>query len=382
MQQEVIIRGLSLEKPGSLAIHTKDGLITAIERSAQPADCFVAPGLVDLQINGCMGIDFNTLPLTAAMLSKAVNALIAHGETSVFPTLVTNSMEHLEELADIIVRARQQDPQIAHVIRGLHLEGPFISPQAGARGAHPAEYICAPDWEKFLRLQERAQGLIKIITLSPEWPEAEDFIKKAVASGVLVSIGHSMADHEQIRRAIAAGATLSTHLGNGAPPVLPRHPNFIWSQLAADELDAGLICDGFHLPAEVLKVFFRAKRDRFFITSDAVSLSGLPPGRYHTHIGGDVILTEYGKLCTAEDERILAGSVRLLPQAIEFLISRKLLSPAEAWYRASAKPAEIAGLQGRGKLEVGAAADLVLFKTENQRIQIKEVYAAGRKQAL
>lgn len=353
-----------------------DSQVASDVRSRAKED-YLAPGLVDLQINGFGGVDFNTLPLTPADVAKAAHGLLSAGVTTFLPTLITNSIENLEELASIIVTARKENPSVAAAIPGIHLEGPFLSPEVGARGAHDPSYIKAPDWSEFSRIQGKAEGLIRIITLSPEWPEAPDFIRRAVASGVHVSIGHTMADHEQIQAAIAAGAAFSTHLGNGAPPVLPRHPNFIWTQLAADELTAGLVADGFHLPPEVLKVFLRAKGDHFYLTSDAVSLSGLPPGRYSTHIGGDVLLTPDGRLCTVEDPRILAGSAQILPYAIAYLVREGVMTLEDAWHYASTKPAELIELPDRGVLKEGAVADLVRFSLDDGKIVIKEVYQQG-----
>lgn len=384
--REWTLRGRLPDTGETAEIQIKDGLITAV-RTAAPdrgaaaegeAPLYVAPGLIDLQINGFSGLDFNTLPLTVTAIEKTAEALGKRGVTTFFPTLVTNSFEALEEMAEAFAAARRDSDYAYRAIPGLHLEGPFLSPEPGARGAHPPRFIVPPDWEAFQRLQDKAEGLIRVITLSPEWAEAPAFIRKATDAGVVVSIGHTMANSEQIRAAADAGAVMSTHLGNGSPPVMPRHPNFIWDQLADDRLTAGIIADGFHLPDAVLKVFFRAKGERFFLVSDAVSLSGLKPGRYETHIGGSVILQENGRLCTAEDPRILAGSAQILPHCLNHLYQAGLLSLGEIFRHATRTPADLMGLADRGRLEPGREADLILF-TADERITIKEVYKHGEK---
>src|SRR5262249_12675635 len=138
------------------------------------------------------------------------------------------------------------DPELAHATPAFHLEGPYISAEDGPRGAHPSAHVRPPDWEEFCRLQEAAGGRIRLVTLAPEREGALGVIERLVATGVVVALGHTAATGRQIHDAISAGARLSTHLGNGAHAVLPRHPNYIWEQLAADELWASIICDGHH----------------------------------------------------------------------------------------------------------------------------------------
>ena len=158
---------------------------------------------------------------------------------------------------------------------GFHVEGPHISPDDGPRGAHPQRWVRPPDLDEFRRWQDATDGRIRIVTLSPEWPEAPRYIEALVAKGVVASIGHTKATAQQIADAVSAGATLSTHLGNGAHPVLRRHPNYIWEQLAEDRLMADFIVDGIHLPTSFLKVALRAKGiERSVLVTDARSPAG------------------------------------------------------------------------------------------------------------
>jgi N-acetylglucosamine-6-phosphate deacetylase len=366
----------------AISIQVEHGRIEAIESihedELEGASLpFAAPGLVDLQINGYAGYDFNQLPIPDDTVSRIIRELWQEGVTSSYPTVITNSSEAIHDAMVTISRTCDQDPTAAKGIAGIHLEGPFISPHDGARGAHRRDFVQPPDWEQFSRWQEAAGGRIAIVTLSPEWPDSIDFIAKCVRSGVTVSIGHTSATAEQIAQAVAAGARMSTHFGNGSHLMLPRHPNYLWEQLAQDDLWTCLIADGFHLPDQVLKVVLKVKGSKAMLVSDAVSLSGLAPGDYTTHVGGKVILTPEGKLHLAENDKILAGSAQMLLWGIEQLTSRGLASLPDAWDMSSIRPASFMQLPSASGLAVGAPADFVLFHTEGHSIKLKNTYQAG-----
>ncbi|MDD9267745.1 N-acetylglucosamine-6-phosphate deacetylase [Paenibacillus sp. GCM10023248] len=340
---------------------------------------WIAPGLVDLQINGYLGMDFNQSPLAKETVIELTYALWREGVTSYYPTVITNADGPIEQILGAISEACRIDPLTRSCIRGIHLEGPFISPEDGPRGAHGKAYVKAPDWELFQRWQEAAEGRIAIVTMSPEWPEADLFIRQCAASGVIVSIGHTNASPEQIRAAIAAGAQMSTHLGNAAHLMLPRHPNYIWEQLAADQLWACMIADGFHLPESVLKVFMKVKGDKAILVSDAVYLSGLQPGTYTTHIGGEVMLAPSGKLHLADNPNMLAGSAQMMLWGIQHLVKNGLSSLADAWDMASVRPSAIVGLPAAQGLEHGAPADFVLFESkEDGSLRLLSTYKSGK----
>jgi N-acetylglucosamine-6-phosphate deacetylase len=291
--------------------------------------------------------------------------------------VITNAPEAIEEAVAAIAAVCESDPLVGRTIAGIHVEGPFISPEDGARGAHALQYVREPDWEMFLRWQKASGGRIKILTLSPEWPNSADFIAKCSASGVTVSIGHTAATPEQIQAAVRAGARMSTHLGNGAHLMLPRHPNYIWEQLAQDDLWSCVIADGFHLPDSVLKVVIKAKGERAMVVSDAVYLSGMAPGEYETHIGGKVVLTPEGRLHTAGNPKILAGSAQMLPWNIKHLLQRGLADLPLAWEMASVRPARFMGLEAAAGLAAGAPADVVLFDRQDGGIRILRTYKEG-----
>lgn len=340
---------------------------------------WLAPGLIDVQVNGGWGLDLNTLPLTPDTVSALSRRLLERGVTGYCPTLITNGEPQLAQAASAIAAAVRRDAAAGAAVLGIHLEGPFLSPEDGPRGAHPKEHIRPPDWDAFLRWQEAAEGLIRIVTVSPEWPEAPDFISRCRAAGVIVSIGHTAATPEQIREAVAAGAAMSTHLGNGTHLILPRHPNYVWEQLAADELYGCMIADGQHLPPSLLKVILRTKQNRAILVSDAVSLSGMPAGAYRLHIGGEVVLTGEGRLHLAGSPGLLAGSTMMLPDQAAYLVRTGLARLDEALDYASVHPARLLGLDQAAGLAAGAPADLIRFRLNAGAFEGIECWKHGRK---
>lgn len=354
------------------------GRIVSIKDSAarRATSLFIGPGLTDLQVNGYDGIDFNSMPLTAGDLWHAARALLATGVTRFFPTIITNAPSRTIALLEQIHQACLRDRELEQHIPGIHLEGPFISPEDGARGAHDRRYVLPPDYPLFEKMQRAAGGRIRVVTLSPEWKDSSAFIRKCVRTGVKVSIGHTNASPEQIRAAVKAGATMSTHLGNGAALMLPRHPNFIWEQLASDDLTAGIIADGHHVPASFIKTTLRAKPDRVVLVSDATMFAGMPPGVYDSHIGGKVELLSTGRLCIKSNPAMLAGAASPLLSGIEFLVNRDLAPLRTAWSMASVKVNKVTGLSASHRRAAGG--DFVVFTYRSGTIHIKKVYKSGR----
>jgi N-acetylglucosamine-6-phosphate deacetylase len=239
------------------------------------------PALFDFQVNGFGGVDFQRDDISTSDLRRATAALRGHGARAIFATLVTAEIDRLVRRFEAIERARAADPVISRMIAGYHLEGPWISPDPGFRGAHSPRPIHGPSATEFARLQGAAGGNIRLVTLAPEWPGSPEFIAELVRQGVHVALGHTNASESQIDGAIAAGARFATHLGNGTPETLPRHDNVVQRLLSRDELTACLIPDGVHLPPFVLRNFFRAKPPgRALFTTDAMAGAGAPPGSY------------------------------------------------------------------------------------------------------
>jgi N-acetylglucosamine-6-phosphate deacetylase len=369
----ISVRGRDLETGRPVSIGIENGSIASVDPAESDNSLpWIAPGLVDLQVNGYTGLDLNAEEPSEETVDRLSARLNALGVTTYLPTVVTAASEAIAARLTAIAAADRTS------IAGIHLEGPFISPEDGPRGAHPRAHVRPPDWELFLRWQEAADGLIRMITLSPEWPDSGSLIERCVAAGVLVAIGHTGATPEQIREAVAAGASISTHLGNGAHAVLPRHPNYLWEQLAQDALWITMIADGFHLPESVLKVMIAAKKENALLVSDVVALGGLPPGEYRSGIGERVVLTPEGRLQLAADPRLLAGSGSLLTEGVAHLVRSGLALLADAWRRASTKPADFLGLPQGAGLSLGGPADIVCFGWNGERISIERVIKNGR----
>jgi N-acetylglucosamine-6-phosphate deacetylase len=373
------IKGIHYKTGQPIAVEVHNGIIKSIdvldiETRYLPV---IAPGMIDMQVNGYYGIDFNKDTLTVDDVVTITKLQLAQGVTTYFPTVITNSVECIKQSLNIIAQACNEFELVNSCIGGIHLEGPFISPLDGPVGAHNKRYVRAPDWDLFQQFNETAQHRIKIITLSPEWPQAIEFTRQCVKSNIIVSIGHTAASSQQIAAVVDAGATLSTHLGNGTHQTLPRHPNYIWDQLADDRLATGFIGDGFHLPLSVIKVILKVKADKAILVSDSVSLAGMPFGNYNEPVGGDVVLTADGKLHLAGKPDTLAGSAQTQLQALQKLYHQGLCSMAQAWDLASVNAAGFLKYGTINGLQVGAQANLALYYNNHKTLDIATTYKNG-----
>ncbi|QCX37276.1 amidohydrolase family protein [Aureibaculum algae] len=374
------IEALDYRTNKPISVHIKNGYIDNITAGNEQLDTsyYIAPGLVDLQINGFKGIDLNTIGLTIADLKTLTQILLEKGITTYYPTVISNSDIATESLLKVIAKACDSFTDVNACVGGIHLEGPFLSIEDGPRGAHSKEFIKAPDWDLFSKWQKASGNRIKIITLSPEWPESITFIKKCVEAGVIVSIGHTAATTQQINDAIEAGASMSTHLGNASHAMLPRHSNYVMEQLASDELWSSLIADGFHLPDSLLKIFIKTKPNKSILVSDATSYADLLPGTYKAHIGGDVELDSNGRLFMKNSPKMLAGSAQSLLWCVNQLIKKQILPLHEAWNMASIKPTESLFGTSTNYLQIEHPADLVVFKKEGDTLKIIKTIKSGR----
>jgi N-acetylglucosamine-6-phosphate deacetylase len=306
-----------------------------------------------------MGIDFNDATLSAEQLESAASSLLKTGVTRFFPTLFTGSLKKTSVILKTIALAFDQKLLAARMIGGVHLEGPFISTVDGPRGAHQKRYCREPDVELLKKWQELSGGHIRILTVAPELPGCIELIRECVRMGIIAGIGHTAADGDTIRAAVDNGARLSTHLGNGSHNMLPRHPNYIWDQLAEDRLFTSMIADGFHLPEAVLKVFVQCKQERAILVSDGMPLTGMEPGIYRLPAAGKVRLTSAGKLHLEADSDVLAGSASTLLAGIRHMMH--LADFTFAWNMASLHPARLVNRSLGYGLNVGSHADLVLL---------------------
>jgi len=374
----MLLRGRHYTTGESIDVRCENDRIVSIgPRGTGPVDHeagWVSPALFDLQINGCLGYSFNSPDLTIAQVRKVVDVCRAHGIGGLLPTLISNSFEALRHGFTTLRLAREQEPLIAGAVPGYHLEGPYLSAEDGPRGAHPKAHIRPPDWDEFARWQEAAGGLIRLVTLAPEYDNAVEFIGRLTREGVIVGIGHTAASGSRIREAIDAGARLSTHLGNGSHAVLPRHDNYVWEQLAADELWASLISDGHHLPPALLKCMIRVKTPaRTIITCDASSLAGLPAGRY-AQWGTEAEILPNGQI-VVPGTPFLAGSGVFTDSCVAKIVSAAGVSLADAIDMASARPRELLGLPVH-RLKAGDPARLMLFDWDGTELNVHWVFAA------
>jgi N-acetylglucosamine-6-phosphate deacetylase len=342
-------------------------------------DAYLAPGFIDLQVNGFGGVDYNSPTTPVQRIAASIRALHSTGVTAFFPTVITGPPEVMLGAIQNLARAKQELGESAASIAGFHMEGPHISPEDGPRGAHPAPWVRPPDLNEFRRWQDAAQDQIRLVTLSPEWPQAPSYIDRLTREGVAVSIGHTKATREQIQDAVRAGATLSTHLGNGAHATLPRHPNYIWEQLAEDRLAASFIVDGHHLPDSFLRVALRAKGiERSILVTDAVAPAMCAPGAYQ--LGEvDIELRSDGRVTMKSAER-LAGSSLRMDHAIGNVMRMAGVTLAEAVTMATRNPARVGRIGARMRgLEPGALADLVRFTVEDGRVRVLETFVSGQR---
>lgn len=279
-------------------------------------------GFVDVQVNGFMGVDFSSPDLTEAAFREACYALFARGTAAFLPTIITSPVEVYRRNLPLIARLIASDEFKGRLL-GLHLEGPFISAVPGAVGAHDPAYTRAPDLELLNDLLAWGQGQVRLLTVAAELPGVDEVIRLASAQGVTVSIGHSLFDALDLQRTAAAGAVALTHLGNGLPNMLPRHPNPLWAGLGDDDFIAMIITDGHHLPKSVIKTMARAKgSERLVVVSDASPIAGMPPGTYDV-MGNRAVLEPSGRLYNPE-KQCLVGSASTMLECMNVLASLHL----------------------------------------------------------
>jgi N-acetylglucosamine-6-phosphate deacetylase len=355
-----------------------EGVDSLLARSTD--SIYVTPGWIDLQVNGFAGVDYNSPSSSHEEIRRSIRVILQTGVTRFFPTVITGSPADMSGALANLARAKEATWEGA-AMEAFHLEGPYISPEDGPRGAHPQRWVRPPDLDEFHRFQDAARGNIRLVTLSPEWPDAARFIQALVGEGVVVSIGHTRATPQEIAAAVNAGATLSTHLGNGAHAVLPRHPNYIWEQLAEDRLAASFIVDGIHLAPAFLKVALRAKGlERVLLVTDAVMPAGCAPGKYK--LGEvDVELHSDGSVRLLGGTR-LAGSALRMDRALQNVIKIAGLSLREAIPLATRNPARIGRIASRQRgLNPGERADLVRFRFDDAtgEIEVLETFLSGHR---
>ncbi len=313
-----------------------------------PEGAILAPGLIDIQVNGGGGVLLNDAP-TAATVATMVAAHRAHGTCGLLPTLITDDGEKLRTLAGAA-------PEIARIggVLGLHLEGPFINP--ARKGVHPAAHIRTPNDGDMAAIRTMASVLAVLVTLAPECVP-EGFIARLVGLGIIVAIGHSDATAEQVAAACAEGATVVTHLYNAMSQLAGRAPGVVGAAFDDGRLTAGIICDGLHVAPANLRTAFRVMgRDRLMLVSDAMPSLGSSSAVFALH--GRAITLAEGRL-TAPDGT-LAGAHLGMGEAVRNAVAMMGAALEDAMIMASRTPARALGIGDRyGRIAAGYAADLV-----------------------
>lgn len=362
---------------GGIEVVVDGDRITALEEIEDPGPDapWLCAGLIDLQVNGHGEGDANAEDPDPRQIEAMASSLARHGIARFLPTVITASPEQMLTRIEAIAAAVAQR-SLAHRVAGIHVEGPALSEQDGPRGVHPVEQIRPPEVAELSRWLEAADGLLRVVTLSPHHRGAVEATRFLVAHGVRVAIGHTHATETEIAAVVAAGASLSTHLGNGAHAMLPRHPNYLWSQLAEPRLQAGLIADGHHLPASTLAAMLAAKREHgAFLVSDAVATPVTLTRDGRSTVGGGVRLAADGSLRHVESG-FLAGSVQALDTGVA-TVAAVTGSLAEGVRLATEAPAAVLGLGSPWR--PGARADLICFDWSpgDRAIVVRELVVAG-----
>jgi N-acetylglucosamine-6-phosphate deacetylase len=372
--------GIDVFSGKALRVDTKGKMVARVQPIEATGDLpWLAPGLFDIQVNGYRGFDYSADGLEPSHVDRIIGDLAAGGVTRHLATLVTGPRDRVSRNLEVIASAADASPAVRGAIPGIHLEGPYISALDGPRGAHNAAFTRDPRREELAAWQEAARGMIRLLTLAPEREGALDLIGRATGMGIRVAIGHTAADPSLIAEAVKAGATLSTHLGNGSHSLIPRFKNYLWEQLACDDLRASIITDGFHLPEAVIRTFWRAKgAQRIILISDAAVMGGREPGVYDWG-GIRVEVHPDGHLGVAGTE-YLAGAAHLLDWDIPQCIAAARCTLAEAVAACTVNPCAYLGLAAScGRIEPGSPAHLVLFrwKPGERRLRIAQTVRDG-----
>ncbi len=335
------------------------------------SDCYVIPGLVDVHFHGCVGEDFSDA--TAEGLQKIADYELSEGVTYICPAGMTLPEDQLTAICRTTAAHRKNNSGGAEVV-GAHLEGPFLS--MAKKGAQNGAFLHEPDADMLRRLQDAAEGSVRLVTVAAEEPNAMEFIKAAVDMGITVSLGHTTAGYDVASAAYAAGASHATHLYNGMPSLHHREPAVIGAAFDAGAR-AELICDGIHIHGSVVRLTFAMfGAERMVLISDSLRATGMPDGIYP--FGGQEIEVHGNRATIAGHPETLAGSVTslmgCLRKAVEFGIPL-----ADAVRAASLNPAEAIGIADRaGTVDVGKEASILLLNKKD--LSLRTVIFKGRVQ--
>lgn len=376
------VEGYHYQDNSPVRIGIKDGKIVDIKKIKSLASgldtIFIGPGLIDNQVNGYKGYSFvdTGRELTYEGIKTITSGFWEVGVTTYLPTITTNDHNIFIKNLQLLAKAKN-DPEVLGSIAGFHIEGPYISPVDGYRGAHPLIYVRKPDWDEFIQLYNASEKNILQISLAPEIEGAMEFITKCSELEVNVGLAHHNASSVQINEAINRGAVIATHLGNGLANYIHRWNNPLWPQLADDRLNVSMICDGFHLTPEQISVYYKTKgSDNIIVTSDMSPFGGLTPGFYLNAIGDTLELKKEG-VVVYPAQNSLSGSATPLSKMVGYVMKVTNCNLATAIQMTSSNQARLYALNDRGKLEPGLRADLILFTLDNFDVNIKKTIVEG-----
>jgi N-acetylglucosamine-6-phosphate deacetylase len=285
-------------------------------------------GFIDLQVNGYAGIGFTDPKTTVTEVLEVANILADEGTAGFLATVITSPRQEIEHCVEVISKAIDKQNKERHIL-GIHLEGPFISPEYGYRGIHPKNSIFPPDLKWFQRLQKIANNNIRVVTIAPEIDGALEFIQ-TVSSEVIVSVGHSNCSYKILNQAINAGLSLATHIGNGCKQNIDRHENPIVNIIGCSEIGLCFIPDGFHLPEAFIRMIINCRSiEKLYVISDAVKFAGMPPNVYELNDGTQISLAEDGKLTLLSDSNLLAGSSTNMFKCMNNLAALNVLTESD-----------------------------------------------------
>jgi len=323
------------------------------------------PGFIDLQVNGYKGVDFSSPDLTEEKFIHACHELFKMGTAAFLPTMITSSEDVYKKNLSLIAEVVNRE-EFKGKLLGIHLEGPFISTQSGAVGAHNPDWVSAASIDYLKQLQQWAGGNIRLITIAAEVAGNDELAAYASENGITVSLGHQMAKEEDINRLVKSGAKAVTHLGNALPSMIDRHQNPIWASLEKDKLTAMLITDGHHVPVSLIKVALKAKGlSKVTVVSDISPAAGLPAGEYKVW-GNDVVLRDDGLLSVKKTGH-LAGSSATMFEGMNYLASLNLLEEDELLKVGFYNPLELIGIEPdiiKSDCSVVYSKDKNIFKIE------------------
>ncbi len=354
LEQGFIARDVCTDGP---LISTASGDETVLDASG----CCVIPGLVDVHFHGAVGEDFSDA--TPEGLQKIADYELSQGVTYLCPAGMTLPEDQLTAICKNTAAHQKKKAGGAEVV-GAHLEGPFLS--AAKKGAQNGAFLHDPDISMLKRLQEAAEGCVKLVTLAPEQPGAMEFIREAVSMGIAVSLGHTTADYDTAKTAFEAGANHTTHTYNAMPPFVHRNPGVIGAAFDSGAF-AELICDGVHIHPSVVRATFRLfGKERMLLVSDTMRAAGMPDGNYT--LGGQAVIVK-GPLCTLEDGTTIAGSATNLMTCMRTAVSFGV-PLADAVRACTFNPAQSIGIESRaGTLDAGKEASIVLLNQEDLSIR-------------